>query len=235
QWLERATDHDDALRAQHIDGIALHYERGGHAHHAAVAWHQAGQAAARNYHAHAAYTHYERALSWFDERDLARRIDLLHDLGNILELTGQVERSLESFRELLRCAWVLDHTAKVAVGYTKLGRAHISLGNYSTARTLLDRGIALFRQIDDQPGIAACLDASARVHLLLGAYDEAERINNLALDIRRQLGDPRSEALTLNRLGTVKLHRGDFKDALVLFRQSLELRKQVGDRRGVAE
>ncbi|MEL6179980.1 MAG: AAA family ATPase, partial [Myxococcota bacterium] len=41
QWLERATDHDDALRAQHIDGIALHYERGGHAPHAAVAWHQA--------------------------------------------------------------------------------------------------------------------------------------------------------------------------------------------------
>lgn len=234
QWLDLAARRPE-VRRQFIERIAHHFELGHNFVRAGQVYIEAGREAAAHYHNRAAVLNLEKALAFLGERWIEARIDVLHDIGSVLDLMGEAEASLVHFEDLLRSAWLLGHRAKIAVAYNKLGRAHRSLGNYDRALGYLGQGLSIFRELEDLAGIAACLDDIGKVHTIRGTYEEAEEHYAQALEIRKDIDDPRSQAVTLNSLGTVKLNRGNFKDALVLFRQSLELRKSVGDRRGVAE
>lgn len=234
QWLDAAT-RTTGVQDQFLERIAIHHEVGANLHLAAEFYCRAGRNAAAAYHNQAAVGHFEKALAFLGDNALEQRIETLHDIGSILDLMGEAERSLGYFQQLMRAAWLLGSRTKVAVAYNKMGRAHRSLGRYGKALDELERGLTLFREGGDEAGIAACLDDIGKVHTHRGAYEQAEECYNQALEIRRKLEDPRSEAVTLNRLGTLKLYRGNFKEALLLFRKSLELRKQAGDRRGIAE
>lgn len=234
QWLDVATRGSE-VRDLFLERIAIHHEQGANPRRAAELYLQAARQAAAHFHNRPAVGHFERALSLLGDDSLELRIEALHDLGSVLDLTGEAERSIPHFQELMRAAWLIGSRSKVAVAHNKLGRAWRALGHYAKAMDHLQRGLELFRQTEDSPGIAASLDDIGKVHAIRGALDAAEECFNQALELRRKLEDPRSEAVTLNRLGTVKLHRGHFKEALVLFRKSLELRKKAGDRRGIAE
>lgn len=234
QWLDHQATRTE-VRERFLEELAHHYEQGGHLAKAAEALVEAGQQAARQYRNQSAVKAFERALPYLGFNDLDTHIEVLHDLGTVLDLMGEPERAIDFYEDLLQSAWLMGHRAKVAVAYNKLGRSHRTLGNYDRALSDLKRGLNLFRDVDDLPGVAASLTDIGAVHSIRGNYHKAQECYEEALQIRQETGDERSQALTLNRLGGVKLRSGRFSEALKLFNQSIDLRRTTGDRRGLAE
>jgi tetratricopeptide (TPR) repeat protein len=234
QWLEVATS-ASAVRHHYLELIASHHEQGLNLAAAADAYHDAGRDAAAHYRNQTAAGNFEKALGFLGENALERRIQVLHDLGSVLQASGDLEAARVWFEELLQTAWLLGHKSKVAVGLTKLGETMRTLGRYDEAEIQLHRARSLFTELGDSAGIATSLGDIGNVHSHRGEYEAAQECYEAALKIHRQLDAPRSQALALNRLGAVRLSLGELEDALTFFREALELRRTIGDSRGVAE
>lgn len=107
-------------------------------------------------------------------------------------------------------------------------------GDTSAALTDLEEGLAIWRQLGDEQGIASALRDLGWIAWRRGEYGDARALSQQSLERHRALGDPRGEAQCLNNLGWVALMQGDFPHALAALRESLELRRRQGDRRRVA-
>jgi tetratricopeptide (TPR) repeat protein len=188
---------------------------------------------------------YERALALIDgggadgarapDRHAPMRMELLHDLGDVLDKAGHRELAEARFGELLELAWRFDHQAKAGAAYTRLARLRRRAGRLGQALEYLHRAEALYDAARDDRGIGAVLDELGRVHALRGELDVALDHHQQALAIRRTVGDPRSIALSLAQVGRTLHDVGDLAAALPPLAEALATRRSIGDRLGVAQ
>jgi tetratricopeptide (TPR) repeat protein len=167
--------------------------------------------------------------------DVLRRIDGLHNWGDVLQLAGKNDEAIEVFRKMQQLAWRLDLKTKGGVAHNRIGRVYRAIGRLEDAMRHLGTGHALFDAAGDQRGIASSLDDVGKVHWMRGAYDAAERFALQGLEIRRELGDPRSISLSLNNLGLVYHDSGRFTEATTTWEEALEIRRGIGDRPGLSQ
>ena len=111
----------------------------------------------------------------------------------------------------------------------------INYSEYSQARTLLEEGLALFRDWNDTWGIAYTLIHLARVTFLQGDYAGARSVCDECLAVSRALEYKGGIAFALVVLGQVSLQQGDKDGAFSLVEESLAIRRQLADRGGIAE
>jgi tetratricopeptide (TPR) repeat protein len=226
QWLEyRVPDQSE----EYLDMLATNYELGGDPMTAGRYYLLAAATARERYANRKSAEYYSKGLSLLGDRDLARRVDALHDLGDVLQRTGALDRALEAFREMQQLSWRLDLKSKGGAAHNRIGRVHREAGRLDEALRHLGTGLALFNAVGDQRGVSSSLDDIGKVHWMRGEYDLALRQMREALTIRRQLGDMRSIALSLNNLGLVHQDSGRFKDALEAMTESLSLRREIND------
>ncbi|MCB9626896.1 MAG: tetratricopeptide repeat protein [Sandaracinaceae bacterium] len=232
-WLEfrlAPTERDEAQ----LELLATHHQAGGHVEDAARYWVEAGALArARNATEHAV-NYYSRGVPLLRETDVRRRLDALHDYGDVLQRLGDYDEAIRCFREMLAIAYRLGLKAKGGVAHNRIGRVHRAAGRLDEALRHLGTGHALFDAVSDARGIAASFDDVGRVHLLRGDYSAARRFAHRSLELRRELGDPRSVALSLDNLGAAYLASGAFERATEALEEALVLRRQIGDEGGIA-
>ncbi len=239
QWLEARIG---ARSDEQLEFLATLYERGG-ATEQAMRCHLDAARRARGRDALLdARLSYERALTLLPpidaaggDRDAPVRMEILHDLGDVLDKGGHRELAEARFHELLELAWRFDHHAKAGAAYTRLARLRRRAGRLGQALEYLHRAEALHDTARDDRGIAAVLDELGRVHALRGELDSAVEHHQQALAIRRTIGDPRSIALSLAHLGRAQLERGDAVAAAPALAEALAIRRTIGDRLGVAQ
>lgn len=215
--------------------IAHHHTEAGNLIEAAHYYLSAGHKARQAYSNRRALEFFKKALDLFDDAYLLKRIDALHEIGSLYDLSGEYELAIPHLEEMARSAWRLGSLSKGGAAFNKLGRVYRSLSRHEETMSYFDRALNLFRRANDRVGIASTLDDIGKVHWIQGNQRAALEYYKEALERRRELGDLRSLALSLNHLGTVMVHQGDFKEALTYFRESHSLRKQIGDRRGIAD
>ena len=121
--------------------------------------------------------------------------------------------------------------AKALLGAGMLSFGH---GDLLKSITLLEEGLATYRRLCDQAGIAATVAMLGNVRRAQGDDDQAEELSEEGLRLSRLLEDDRSAAISLNTLGHIARHRGDLARATDLFEEALTLWKKREDRRGVA-
>ena len=165
--------------------------------------------------------YYEKALPLLGESDVVVRLDLLHCYGDVLQLSGNNEKALDAFREMLRIAFRLELKAKGGVAHNRIGRLYRSIGKLDEAMRHLGTGQALFVAAGDTRGVASSMDDIGKVHWMRGDYDAAERFIAKSLDMRREFGDARSIALSLNNLGLVYQDSGRFRRGPACFSRSI--------------
>jgi predicted ATPase/DNA-binding SARP family transcriptional activator/Tfp pilus assembly protein PilF len=107
-------------------------------------------------------------------------------------------------------------------------------GDYRAARELCENGLALYRSLDDVPGVARSLSNLGAILLAVGEPDEAASTLDESLAIARGLGEARLVALAANNRGDVALTQGDYARATTFFSESLELLRSLGDTSNVA-
>ena len=96
----------------------------------------------------------------------------------------------------------------------------------TTARALLNLGLARVESLEGQPGVqAGLLDVLARVRTSHGGLAEAESLAHRSLALRRQsLGEDHPEvAASLNTMGDIARQRGHYHEAEALHREALDL------------
>ncbi len=231
EWLDH--QHGVHMNEEHVSMLAEHREKGGDAGGAGLAYLEAGDLARRRYANARASEYYEKGLTLLGEAHAPRRIDALHNLGDVLVLMGRVDDALASFREMLTLAYRLDLKAKGGAAHNRIGRAFRDIGALEDSAKHLATGLALFTRAGDERGIASSIDDIGKLHWMKGEYETALGYMRDALSRRRALADRRSIALSLNNLGLVHQDSGEFKQALDAFEQALHIRRDIGDMVGL--
>lgn len=232
QWLETKLA---GRSEEQLEFLAQLYERGGDTRRAALGYLAAADRSRDRYANQEAVSLYTRGLALLDDDNGLVRLTALHNLGDVLDRIGETEPATETFREMLRVAWMFDNQAKAGAAHNRLGRIFRGLGDYDRAMDHLREANALFTRASDERGIAATLDDMGKVHWLRGAYGQALEYHRQSLSIRRAIGDQRSIALSLANIGRVHHDSGGFKAAIAQFHEALELRRAISDHIGVVQ
>ena len=105
--------------------------------------------------------------------------------------------------------------------------------DWARAGDLAERGRALFAELQDPQGEAACLRLLGHVSFERGDYEAAERLHVRCLCLYEEVGSPMRRVALLNA-GWAAAHRGDADLGKTRLEQALELNRAEGDRWGVA-
>ena len=215
--------------------LAQHLERAGSTTRAGLAYLDAADLARGVYANKKAVEYYAKGLEILADADAFRRMNALHNFGDVLLILGRTEEALAAFKEMHRLAYVLSCMGKAGAAQNRIGRLYRDTGSLQLARKHLDAGLALFSADLDQRGIAASHDDIGKLLWIQGQYDEALASMSVALEMRRDINDERSIALSLNNMGLVWMDHGDMQKAREAFEASLQLRRKNSDRIGISE
>lgn len=218
---------------EYIAMAAEHREKGGDTVRAGLAYIAAGGVARKRYASVKACEYYEKGLTLLGEAHSGRRIDALHDYGDVLLITGRIDDALASFREMLTLAYRLDLRRKGGAAHNRIGRLYRDTGELDEAAHHLTTALTLFETSGDERGVASTIDDLGKLHWLKGEYEEALVRMQDGLQRRKKLGCQRSIALSLNNLGLVLQDSGKFHQALAAFEQSLTIRREIEDLIGI--
>ncbi len=232
-WLAHRTPEHPSR--EHLVLSAYHLEGAGANAAAGVLYLDAGDAARASYAARDAEEYYARGLSLLEGFDAERRIDGLHNHGDVLTMLGRTDEALAAFREMLELAYRLDLRAKGGAAHNRIGRLQRAMGSLGEARKNLETALALFESAGDERGLAACHDDVGMVLWTRGEYEAALERMRVALEIRKKLGDRRSIALSLHNIGVVWRDHGRPTQAQEALEASLTIRRELDDRLGIAQ
>lgn len=235
EWLEMRYGAAAGATEELCETLAHHYLKGGAPRKAGEFYVLAGDRARERYANAKAEGYYEVGLPLLGEEDVVRRIDALHNQGDVLQLAGKNEQAIAVFRKVLELAYRLDLKAKGGVAHNRIGRVYRAIGQLDEAMRHLGTGHALFDAAGDVRGVASSLDDVGKVHWMRGAYEPAERFMRRSLDLRREIGDRRSIALSLNNLGLVYQDSGRFDESLAAWDEALSIRREIHDHPGIAQ
>ncbi|HYU32454.1 MAG TPA: serine/threonine-protein kinase [Thermoanaerobaculia bacterium] len=169
------------------------------------------------------------------ERDKAVAVvRLLEDVFSVSD-PGEARGESITARELLDQgaarvqAELKDQPEVQAALATTIGKAYRGLGLNDRSLPLLEKSLALRRQIhgEEHPEVAESLEALGTLTQARGDLDRAETLHRQALAMRRKLFGPDDPAVaeTLNSLAIDLLTRADFAAAEPLFREALAINR----------
>jgi predicted ATPase len=121
-----------------------------------------------------------------------------------------------------------------ARAYHHLGAMFSMQGDYHRAKTHSQTALALWRDLDDDAGIALALNNLGNIAKEQGDYEQAFTFYSESLERNRKLGNTAGMAIAFNNLGNVALEQEDYEQATDLYTRSLTLKREVGYTLGVA-
>ncbi|HEY4157944.1 MAG TPA: tetratricopeptide repeat protein, partial [Polyangiaceae bacterium] len=227
----------ETVRSQeeYVAMLARHLEYGDSLTRAAFTYLDAGNIARQQYAAKKAHDYYRKGLDLLGDDDARRRVDALHNHGDVLLLLGRTDDALAEFREMLAIAYRLGLKAKGGAAHNRIGRVHRDTGSLDLARDHLETGLFLFEAVKDTRGVAASHDDIGKLLWMRGEYEAALEELRKALDMRKELGDGRSIALSLNNIGLVWRDHGQQAQAREALAAALKIRREIADPFGIVE
>ncbi len=99
----------------------------------------------------------------------------------------------------------------------------MSQGDPATARSLLEEGLALFRELGDKGNIAQCLSLAGRLALRQGNTTAGRSLLEESLRLSREIGSQWDIAESLAGLAQVEASQGDLAAARTLYEKSLTI------------
>ncbi len=104
-----------------------------------------------------------------------------------------------------------------------------------TSMPLVEESLALFRELNHQPGIAQALNIIGEIARFSGDDDRARRAYEECLAVSKQTGETRRIVFMYQNLTFIALHEGDAERARDLGRQGLQLARTMNNRLELAK
>ena len=174
------------------------------------------------------------ALDWLGRRgEDEARLRLAASLGRFWYVRGYLSEGLERLADAVERAPGAD-PALLANALRTASALAVLKGDYSRARALVERALALYREIGDETGIVRSLSNLGAILLGLGELERAADSLDECIAAAEALGQGRLIALARNNRGDVALSQGDLEVAANQFEQSLALLREANDVANVA-
>jgi non-specific serine/threonine protein kinase len=153
---------------------------------------------------------------------------LLWSLNRFSEARAFLENSIEIAEKLgdpLTVAWSLAY----------LGWTFDFLGDYTTAKTSLEKSVAIARSLgeDGKYIIGQSLSFLGDIPYWQGDLMEARKLYEEAISYLKELGDANRMTYPLRRLGYITLYEKNYSEAARLFGESMELNHQLNHLQGM--
>lgn len=215
--------------------LARHLQAAGSITRAAFTYVESGNIAREHFAAKRADEYYKKGLELLGDNDARRRIDALHNYGDVLLLLGKTDDALAAFREMLGISYRLGLRSKGGAAHNRLGRLFRDTGSLALAQKHLETALNLFAAAGDARGVASCTDDIGKLLWMRGEYQAALEEMRKALEMRKTNGDGRSIALSLNNIGLVWRDHGQIAEAREALEAALTIRRELSDPLGIVE
>lgn len=171
------------------------------------------------------------ALTWAFSNDAANAAELVIHLGWFWWFRGYVVEGREWLAKAL--ASNFTNSAIRAAALSADGRLASRQGAHREAAIRFREAAAIFRQLDDQSGLAFALFDLGTVARATGRMDRASPLLEKSLSIWRRLDDKRMVAYAQQELGVLAMASGQDKGAERQFTAAIEAFRAEGDRWGL--
>ena len=153
-----------------------------------------------NYDSAAIY--YYKALDVLKKpEDVAKRADVLNQLGKLYRKTKDLDRSLQIYDEAYAIYQRINDKDGMATILNESGVVFEYKGDYAEAVNRYQRSLAVREKLNDLVGVAYSLNFIGGVYTQERKFPEAEKYLVRSLDLRRQLKDTFAIALNYADLG----------------------------------
>ncbi len=161
--------------------------------------------------------------------DLGLGLRLVGAMGRFWEIRGYLREGLQVTSQIVAHIDPEYCSPEVAKAVLSAGSLAYRQSDYEAAGAFSERGLALYRQLGDPVGIAACLTGLGVVATEHGDYDSAPELFEQALAMRRQVDDPVGLSNALRNLAWAGMRVGDYASAEQHLTEALETARQAGD------
>ncbi len=158
-------------------------------------------------------------------------------LGGALRVFWVVHGHISEGRHFLERALAASEGSEASVRAKALNVAgHLAIiqSDYERAEPLCKESLALYRELEDQPGIAFSLFLLGSLAWTQGDMAAARTMTEEALAISRQVDDMERIAASLFILGLLSSSQGEYARACALFEESVATHRASGNKRGIA-
>jgi len=177
---------------------------------------------------------FRSALDWlFETHDLEWGLRLCVALFRFWDMREHLTEGRARLEAILRLAGTSHSQARARLSHF-IGALATAQGDFPAAAKFLEQSLALYKELGDQWGIAASLNALAVSARDRGDYGSAQSLFERSLKCWRTLSDQLAIARCLHNLANVVRVRGNYPRAQLALREATDIFEQLGDRSGAA-
>lgn len=147
---------------------------------------------------------------------------------------GELDTTTELLQQGLAILEQTPDPSEEAFAHHFLGNTTMMKGEFDQSKTHLETACQLYREQNDDYGLAGVLNELGILADKTGDLEAAKRFYEEGLALKRQAGDLRGMATTSLNLGYVAFIEGDYKKTRRLVSESLEIFVEMNDRLGIA-
>jgi non-specific serine/threonine protein kinase len=174
----------------------------------------------------------QRLLERLDEVPLAYHPRFLLSAGHMAFLRD-LDAGKQMFLRMLDISRDLRDRQQMAWALAFLG--YTMLGEPQAAMPIVGESLALFRELNHQPGIAQALNIIGEIARFSGDDDRARRAYEECLAVSKQTGETRRIVYMCQNLTFIALHEGDAERGRDLGHQGLRLARTLNNRLELAK
>lgn len=121
-------------------------------------------------------------------------------------------------------------TAERARALQGMGVLALNQGDYPNAKSCLEEGLEIWREIGDERGMAAALNTLGNLAWRHSEYDRAREFYDESLEIERRRGDTAGTVRALINLANIDSHQGNYPAARARYEEALAKNRVTGNR-----
>ncbi len=175
------------------------------------------------------------ALGWFASRgETESELRLAAALARFWYIRGHLTEGSAVLEGAIRRAGDEGDPSCLARAFRAGSSLAVLQGEYARAQSLSERGLAYYRQLNDEIGIARSLSNLGAILHSQGELGAAIEVLDESIARSERIRDERLRALALNNRGDVALSQHDWATAHTCFSQSLTLLRSLGDAANIA-
>lgn len=157
----------------------------------------------------------------------------LNGLGWVLLRQGHYAEARDHLQAALSLARTLHDKPSMALALRRLGVV-TARQDRAAAIPFYEESLALYRELQDETGEAACLNNLGNIATREGQFDQAETYYNAGLTLARLHNDWLTIGAFLGNLGEIARRRKQFSTAARHLQDALAIARQIGARENLA-
>jgi len=221
-------------RGKGVEELAYHSQRGGGGVKAATYCRRAGLKAKKLYSNQLSISYFQSALQNLREGTSKVRANILSELGEVLTHTGESEKAIAIYEQLLRDFGTVINKRQKAKICSKLATAWENRSEYDNSLQALKDGMELLGRGAKGRLLAELMAKMATVEQRKGNFDSCQRFCDEGLKALGRGRACREGGLLYNVLGNANFYLGKNKRAKEFYQRSLQIRERIGDQRSVS-